>query len=198
MALITGRSLLTVVAAFILATGGAACRSSGSLLGPADETSDAAQVIMDANTDLKEIRKLYDANEAKREELKTAMAADDAATVKKIADEVVYLINDGAVLAKKALDKIDQARDLQINDDYAEYLRLKREALNYQLDAFEEYRQAARKLRDSYNPKDKQAHAAVKTDFETRSENYQRLMEKARDFSSQANELAKEVRRQPQ
>lgn len=190
-------SLICSILSAAIIAGGASCRSSGSLLGPVDETAEAAQVIMDANADLKEIRKLYDANEEKREELKNAMAADDAAAVKEIADDVVYLINDGTVLAKKALDKIDQARDLRINEDYSEYLRLKRDALSYQLDAFEEYRQAARKLRDSYDPKDKKAHAEVKADFERRSIEFQKLMEKARDHSSQANERAKEVTRRP-
>ncbi|MBK9154433.1 MAG: hypothetical protein IPM25_09500 [Chloracidobacterium sp.] len=193
----TRRYILLIAAASMIGWG-AACRSSTGLLGPVDETADAAQMIMDANADLKEIRKLYDANAYKREALKSAMAADDAAEVRKIADELVYLINDGAKFGKSALDKIEEARGLKINEDYADYLRLKREALTNQLNAFEEYRQAARKLRDNYNPKDKQAHAEVKADFERRSEEFQKQMEKAREYSIQANELAKEVSRRPQ
>jgi hypothetical protein len=84
---------------------------------------------------------------------------------------------------------------MNINEDYAEYLRLKWEALNKQLEAFEQYRQAARKLRDSYDPKNTQVRDTVAAEFKDRSENYQKLMEKARDHSSQANELAKEVLR---
>jgi hypothetical protein len=67
--------------------------------------------------------------------------------------------------------------------------------LNKQLEAFEEYRQAARKLRDNYDPKNPQAKDAVEADFKRRSENFQKLMEKGRDHSSEANELAKEVLR---
>lgn len=174
-----------------------ACKSSNSFIGPSDETADAAKIVIEANKDLKAIRVLYDKNETKRDELKRAMAADDAATVRKLSDEVVDLINEGTVHGKGALDKIDQARDLNINEDYAEYLRLKWEALNKQLEAFEEYRQAARKLRDNYDPKDTKAREAVKADFEARSAAFQKLMEKARDYSSQANELAKDVMRKP-
>ena len=179
----------------LLAAGISACKSSGGLIGPSDETAEAAEIVKSANADLKQIKVLYEKNEGKRQEIKDAMAADDAATVRKLSDEVVYLINDGAALGKSALDKIDQARGLNINEDYAEYLRLKWEALNKQLEAFEQYRQAARKLRDNYDPKNDQVRTAVATEFEQRSENYRKLMEKARDHSSQANELAKEVLR---
>ena len=171
------------------------CKSSGGLIGPSDETAEAGAIVQSANADLKQIKVLYEKNENKRQQIKDAMAADDAATVRKLADEVVYLINDGAALGKSALDKIDQARALNINEDYANYLRLKWEALNKQLEAFEEYRQAARKLRDSYDPKNTQIRDTVAADFKERSLNYQKLMEKARDNSSQANELAKEVLR---
>lgn len=171
-----------------------ACKSSAGLIAPADETMKAGEIIESANVDLKQIKILYDKNENKRQQIKDALAAGDAVTVRKLSDDVVYLINDGAALGKKALDKIEQARALNINEDYADYLRMKWEALNKQLEAFEEYRQAARKLRDQYDPKNTQVRAAVEAEFKKRSEAYQRLMEQARDQSTQANELAKEVR----
>ena len=82
---------------------------------------------------------------------------------------------------------------MNINDDYKEYLRLKEESLKRQMEAFENYRQAARSLRDNYDPKNTQQRDKVKDEFKTRSENYRQMMEKARDFSSNANELAKSV-----
>lgn len=191
------RKALLVFIAVLFFGVASACKSSGGLIGPSDETAAAAGIVIEANKDLKAIRVLYDQNETKRDELKKAMAADDAATVRKLSDEVVDLINEGTVHGKGALDKIDQARDLNINEDYAEYLRLKSEALNKQLEAFGEYRQAARKLRDNYDPKNSKAREAVKGDFEARSAAFQKLMERARDYSSQANELAKDVLRKP-
>src|SRR5690349_10821462 len=149
------KSILFViaVAAMLLAI---SCKRSGSsggidILGPADETPEAAKLIADANEDLTKIKVLYKNNEGKREELKKALEANDADKVRKISDDVVYLINDGSDNGKAAVDKIEKAQEMQINDDYREYLRLKEESLKKEMDAFEEYRQAARVLRDSYD-----------------------------------------------
>ncbi len=176
------------------------CKSSGNIdiLGPSDETSEAANIVQDANKDLKKIKVLYDDHEGKREELKKAMQAQNADEVKKIADDVVYIINDGVVFGKGALDKIDQARALNINEEYQEYLRLKSDALTKQLEAFEQYRQAAISLRNNYDPKNTELREKVTTDFKARSEKFQEIMEKARDFSNQANELAKEAMKEQQ
>jgi len=182
---------------FFLIVLGISCSKSSTggidILGPADETLDASKIIEQANADLTKIKLLYKQNEGKREELKKAMEADDQATVKKIADDVVYAINDGAAFGQGAVEKIRQAQEMNVNADYKEYLRLKEEALIKQLEAFENYRQAARMLRDNYDPKNKTLREKVKLEFKTRSENYQHIMETARDYSTRANELAKEV-----
>ncbi len=188
-----------VILAIALAS---ACRRSGGgidILGPPDETDEAVKLVASANEDLTKIKVLYDANEGKREELKKAMAANDAAATKKIADDVVYLINDGAADGNSAVEKIQKAQELQINDDYREYLRLKEESLKRELEAFENYRMAARMLRDSFDPKNTTAREKVKEEFKTRSDNYRKIMEEARDYSNRANELAKDsLRRQQQ
>ena len=184
------------VMAIVLILAFSSCRRSGggiSILNPLDETAEAALIVDDANKDLTKIKVLYQQNEGKREDLKAAMEKNDAETAKKIADEVLYLINDGTAYGKSAVEKIQKAQEMQINDDYREYLRLKEEALKRQLEAFENYRQAARILRDSYDPKDAKMREKVKEEFKTRSENYRKLMEDARDYSSRANELAKEA-----
>ena len=191
---------LTVAVAVILGFALTSCRRSGgiSIISPLDETADAALIVVDANKDLTKIKVLYQQNEGKREDLKAAMEKDDVESAKKIADEVLYLINDGTAFGKAAVEKIQKAQEMQINDDYREYLRLKEEALKRQLEAFENYRQAARLLRDSYDPKDVKMREKVKEEFKTRSENYRKLMEDARDYSSRANELAKDVIRRQQ
>jgi len=172
------------------------CKSSGGpidILGPADETAEAGQIIGEANQDLTKIKVLYEQNESKRGELKTAMEKNDTVAAKKIADDVVYLINDGAAFGNSAVEKIQKAQEMQINDDYREYLRLKEESLKLQLEAFENYRMAARTLRDNYDPKNAALREKVKQEFTSRSDNYRTIMEKARDFSNRANELAKEA-----
>ncbi len=176
----------------------ASCRSSGSsggldILGPADETAEAGKIVAEANVELKKIKVLYEENENKRQDLKKALESNNTTEVKKISDTVVQIINEGFDYGKSAVEKIQKAQEMNINDDYAEYLRLKEEALKKQMEAFEQYRQAARTLRDNYDPKNTQQREKVKADFETRSENYQKIMEKARDHSNQANELYKET-----
>lgn len=191
--------LKPLTAAFFLAVllGLAGCRSSRSgefeILGPVDETDEAAKLVQSANEDLQQIKVLYNKNEDKREAIKKALEANNAEEVKRISDDVVYAINDGFDFGKSAVDKLDKAEGMNVNEDYREYLRLKEESLRKQMEAFEEYRQAARTLRDNYDPKDVQQREKVKEEFKKRSENYARITEKARDLSNQANEIAKDA-----
>ncbi len=157
-----------------------------------DDTTAAAQLITDANEDLNKIKIIYKDNEAKREELKDAMKNNESEKVRKISDDLVYLINDGMRLGKSAIDKISEAREMNINSDFKEYLRLKEESLQKQMDAFENYRQAAIFLRDGYDPKDEKQRENVKSKFATFDENFHKIMESAQEYSKQANDLAKE------
>ncbi len=195
-------SLITIAVLAVVAFGSPSCKRSGGggidILGTSDQTTDAVNLVASANEDLTKIKVLYDANENKREDLKKAMASNDTATAKKIADDVVYLINDGAANGNSAVEKIQKAQELQINDDYREYLRLKEESLKRELEAFENYRMAAKLLRDSFDPKNTGAREKVKVEFKTRSENYRKIMEAARDYSNRANELAKDALRRQQ
>lgn len=167
--------------------------SGGLNILSSDETAEAAQIVKEANGDLGKIRTLYKNNENKREELKKALESNNAEEVRKISDEIVYLINDGTSAGKSAIEKIQKAQEMQINEDYREYLNLKEESLTRTLEAFENYRQAARALRDNYDPKNKVLREKIKEEFKTRSENYRKIMETARDYSNRANELAKDA-----
>ena len=191
--LIKTRYLLAVAILLMSMLLSACSDEGGGLLGPVDETDAAGKIVEEANKELLKIRSLYKANENKRQEIKTALETDNETEVKRIAQEVVELINEGTNNGNTALDKIRDAEDMKINNDFKDYLRLKEEALKKQLEAFEQYRQAARTLRDNYDPKNVQNHAKVKQDFEQRSERYRELMEKARDNSSEANDLYKET-----
>jgi hypothetical protein len=186
-------SLILLTALVSLSSCKSAGRSDAPSIFSSDETAEAAKIVASANEDLTKIKVLYKENEGKREEIKKAMELDDSAKVKKIADDVVYLINDGFDEAKSAIDKIEKAQEMQINDDYREYLRLKEESLKRELEALEQYRQAARTLRDNYDPKNAAMRGKVSDEFKERVENYRKLMEEARDYSNRANELAKDV-----
>ncbi|MGB7068696.1 MAG: hypothetical protein WBD22_04320 [Pyrinomonadaceae bacterium] len=163
------------------------------VLGPTDETGAAGEVIKEANKDLMEIKMLYKNNEGKREELKKALETDDAAAVKRISNEVIDLIDEGTGYGENAARKIRQAQDMEINEDYRDYLKLKEEALKRQFDAFANYKLAAESLRANYDPKNTQLRDKVKEEFKQRSENYRTIMEEAREYSTRANELRKDV-----
>jgi predicted small lipoprotein YifL len=203
MLMIVRKTKSSILTALMLLT--LAAISGCGLFGPRDETAAAAAIVQEANNDLRKIKEIYDENEGdvdkpgKRAQLKKALEENNAEQVRKISDDVVYIINDGMDHAKSAIEKIQRAQDMNVNEDYKEYLRLKEMALSKQVEAFEQYRQAARALRDNYDPKNEALRARVKTEFDDRSEKYREQMEKARDYSSQANELAKDaIRRQAQ
>ncbi len=165
---------------------------SSDVLDFSDDTTKAAQLVVKANEDLNKIKIIYKENESKRDELKDAMKSNEVEKVRKISDDLVYIINDGMALGADAIDQIGKAREMNINPDFQEYLRLKEESLQKQMDAFENYRQAARFLRDGYDPKDEKQRENVKAEFALRDENFQKIMEDAKKYSNQANDLAKE------
>ena len=165
---------------------------SSDLLSFSDETTAAAQLVAEANEDLNKIKVKYKENEVKREDLRDAMKSNDSEKVKKVADDLVYLINDGMALGEDAIGKISKAQEMSINPDFKEYLNLKELSLQKQMEAFENYRQAARFLRDGYNPKDEKQRETVKAEFAKRDDNFHKIMDEAKDYSKQANDLAKE------
>lgn len=187
------RKALTIL--FLATAFSFACKSGGVSLVPpltaSDETPEAGKIVAEANQELTQIKVLYQQNESKREELRAAMEKNDAVSVKRIANEVVDLINSGTSHGQTAIDKIQTAREMRINDDYADYLRLKQESLRLELEAFENYRQAARTLRDNYDPKNTAQRDKVKAEFTKFTDNYRTTMEKARSRSREANEVAK-------
>ncbi len=176
------------------------CKSSGGgLLGPVDETDAAGEKIKLANVELTKIKELYLQNEGdeenagKRQELLKALDSNNKEQVRKVTGEIILLIDEGTEHGRNAIDMIQQARDMQINADYQEYLRLKEESLKKQLEAFAKYRLAAISLRDNYDPQNTGNKDRVTAIFEEQSKSYREIMEKARDNSSQANELYREV-----
>lgn len=168
------------------------------VFGLSDETAEAGEIVKDANEDLKKIRKMYKENQGKIDELKAAMNDRNIEEARKIADELVYIINDGFVLAESAISKIERAEQMNINETYREYLQKKEESLRKHMDAFEFRRQAAVLLRDSFGSKDKFAIEKARQEFKEREENFQKYAEIARELSGEANQLAKEAAQQQQ
>lgn len=165
---------------------------SFDILDFSDDTTAAAELISEANEDLNKIKVMYKQNEVHREELVAAMGEKDVEKVKKITDDLVYTINDGIRLGEEAVEKIGKARQMNINADFKEYLSLKEESLEKQLEAFENLRQAVRILRDSFGTNDPKQIEQGKNVFREKDENFVKIMAAAKEISKKANELAKE------
>lgn len=174
-----------------------ACRKnetaeSFDVLSFSDDTTAAAELVSEANEDLNKIKVMYKQNEIHREELVAAMGEKAVEKVKKITDDLVYTINDGMRLGEEAVEKIRKARQMNINADFKEYLSLKEESLEKQLEAFENLRQAVRILRDSFGTNDPQQIEQGKSVFREKDEIFAKTMAEAKEISKKANELAKE------
>jgi hypothetical protein len=160
------------------------------VFGLTDQTAEADRLVAEANDELRKIRAMYKQNQDKVGQLKTAMEEKRVEDVKAIANELVYLINEGSLLGESAIAKIEQARAMNINETFKEYLRLKEESLRAQRDAFEYRHRFARLLRDEFGTKDKFEVDKVTTAFQDMEENFQKKWEEARQLSGQANQLA--------
>lgn len=160
-----------------------------------DDTGDAAELVQQANEDLNKIKILYKKNESQLEDLKAAMSGKDAETVRKITNDLVYVLNEGLDLGEKAVEKIGKAQQKNINPEFKEYLSLKEESLQKQLDAFENRRQAARLLRDSFGTTNPAAIEKAKAEFKEKEEKCVKMLEESNEINKKANQLAKDSSR---
>ena len=171
-------------------TGGAA-DDTGILNFSSDENEKAIELIQEANDELKRIKILYNENEAELKNLREASKNQDAARIKQIANDLVYVINDGFIFADSAKSKIDEAQALNINPQFKDYLGLKEDSLDLQIEAFKSLHEAARLLRDGAGTQNKEEIEAAKLAFKEKDDNFKKKMEEAKQKSLQADELAK-------
>lgn len=157
-----------------------------------DQTQEAASLVAEANDKLKQIKRLFNENEGRLEELKAAMNEKDEKKVKDISEELVYQINNGTKLGEEAVEKIEAAQAMNTNDDFKNYLGLKTQALRKYIEAFEERRELAKILHERYDPKNAAQRDFVVEEFKRREEKFKLIMEEGRKSSEDANALAKE------
>ena len=157
-----------------------------------DETTEAGETVREANDILKQIKQRFKDNERRLDELQAALKEKNSDKVRAISDQLVTEINAGTEAGEEAIIKLRTAKDKNINHDYREYLDLKILALEKYVEAFEERRQVAIFLRQSYDPKNDAQRKTFNDEYERREEKFKEIMEEARQLSEQANRLAKE------
>ncbi len=184
--------VLLILAVFALGCGKSDSGSLTESLGFTDETAEASALVNKANEDLREIRKIQKTNLGKLDTLKEAMGDRDAARTRQILDELITAMNDGLALGSTASARIDEAIDKKTNEKFNEYLRLKQQALEKQLDAFKFRLEVAKTLRDKFGTNDQSAVENAKGDFARQEDNFQKLWEAAEDLNDRANRLARE------
>lgn len=161
-----------------------------------DDTEKAVELIQEANDELKRIKILYNENETALKELREASKNQDVARIKQISNDLVYVINDGFIFADSAKSKIDEAQQMNINPQFKDYLGLKEDSLDLQIEAFKFLHEAARLLRDSAGSQNKEEMEKAKLVFREKDENFKKKMEEAAQKSQQADDLAKNAMRE--
>ena len=165
--------------------------NSGILGFSSDDTEKAITLIQEANDELRRIKILYNENESDLKNLREATKNQDVAKIKQIANDLVYVINDGFIFADSAKSKIDDAQQLNINPQFKDYLGLKEDSLDLQIEAFKSLHEAARLMRDGAGSQNKEEIELGKLAFKEKDETFKKKMEEAKQKSIQADELAK-------
>jgi len=167
-------------------------RSGGLSVLSSDQTAEAVAKIEEANNDLKKIKKIYKESEEHVAGLKTAIENKEVDKVKKSAGELVIQINEGMNVGTNVISKIQEAREMNINETYKNYLDLKEQALTKQLEAFQIRFEQVKYLRDEFQVSNTQEIEKAKAVLKERDESFKKKMEAAREYSRDANLLAKE------
>jgi hypothetical protein len=187
-------STILILAAFALACGGSDSgdSSSGGIFSFGDETGEANQLAAKANENLIKIGKIHKANAKKLDDLQDAMRERDTARTQQILEELINAIEEGLSLGELAYTRVSEAAGKKTNEIFSEYLRLKKEALRKQIDAYEFRLKVARDLRDKFGSDKPEEIERAKSDFAVNQENFQKLWDAAEDLNERANRLARE------
>ena len=156
------------------------------------DTEKAVELVQAANDELRRIKILYNENQDTLKDLKEASQKGESEKVKIISKTLVDTINTGFVFADSAKSKIREAQELNIHQDYKDYLGMKEQSLDKQVEAFQFLYDAAKLLSDTAGSQDKEQAEKARFVFKEKEENFQLKMEEAKKISAQADDLAKE------
>lgn len=163
----------------------------GEDLGSEADRQKAAQLIEDANENIKGIKTLYRNNNQKVDQLEAALKAGDLKKVKELADELSLAINDGYLFADSIIDKLEKAQALDLNPTWKRYLSLKQESIELEIRAFDYRRNSAVLFRDKAGSEDPATLRLARDTFKKNEEGFKKYMADAEKVSKEADELRK-------
>ena len=159
-----------------------------------DDTDEAIKLVADANKNyLRQIKKLYKENEGKVEDIKIAMQKQDVLKVRKIAQEAVVAIDEGIELGNSAIEKIEEAQELDINDNFREYLSLKEESLRKLVEGFRIRRELAKSFSQEFILSDAEKISKARAAMIEKEKEFHKIIKEGQEKSREANALAKKL-----
>ncbi|MDQ4122786.1 MAG: hypothetical protein M3209_15215, partial [Acidobacteriota bacterium] len=176
---------ILILAAFALACGGSDSggeSGGGGIFSFGDETGEANQLAIKANENLSKIGKIHKANARKLDDLQSAMRERDTVRTQQILEEIIKAIEEGLSLGEVAYTRVNEAAGKKTDEIFSEYLRLKKEALRKQIDAYEFRLKVAKDLRDKFGSNKPEEIERAKADFAVNQENFQKLWDAAEDL----------------
>ena len=190
--------ILLSVFAFSCKSNTTGTEDDSSLFDFSSDTEKAVELIQQANDELMRIKILYNENQNTLKDLKEATQKGESEKVKTISKMLVDTINTGFVFADSAKSKIEEAQELNIHQDYKDYLSLKEQSLETQIAAFQFLYDAAKLLSETAGAQDKEQAEKARFVFKEKEENFLMKMEEAKKISAQADDLAKESMKRAQ
>ncbi len=187
---------LIVIIAFLI---GFACQKdtktdsssdSGSIFS-FDDTDKAVDLVNSANTELRDVREIFQNSKDETTELYQAVKKKDVKQIKTLCESLKQLINDGLSHGENAISKLEDAQNLNINKTFKEYLSLKEDAIRKQIDAFKIRLETARLLRDQLDASPTFSVVKVNAELQDKENKFTDVFNAASDLHQKANALYK-------
>lgn len=166
--------------------------TESSILDFTSDTQKAVNLVEQANTELLQVRKVFQASQDEQAGLYEAVSSKDIKRIKELCEKLKQSINDGLQHAENALSKIEAAQNLKINDDFKDYLDLKTQALKKQIEAFKIRHELARLLRDQLDVSPNTPIQKITAQLKEKEVKFTDTFSLASDFHDKANELFRE------
>lgn len=157
-----------------------------------NDLDQANKLVGEANDELKTVHKIKKDSDDKIRDFKKALDDKQVDRVKSTLGDLIKMIDEGLDHGRKAADKIEEASKLNVGDKFKEYLDLKAQSFNKQVEAFEARKRSAEIFRNAYGSTDGDELEKAKDDFSKETEKYKQLMDEADEVGEKADKIQRE------